>query len=506
MTQKYEPIPDLETGGGGGFSAASGTNDDGKLVAIHGTVSSVLDRLDDGGDIIVEAVTESSAYRVLVDALEPVADKLSVVVSKAKGCLSSYYDAAKERALPDETSSRALSNDTQTAAEKYPEANEQELKLLMLLDGAKEKATPEINLPRLNPEDIGIPLSLREFFGSLKLATVSLIVILMTALPVVLSGSPVAIALFPYYACLLVFVASVPATRKRLSEQFMAIFENIEEVQANVNDKISAVLDGGTAYVASVQDNIDKVLEPIRPKLDQVTKLESALRKINPNIDIPDVSDIEEKLDDAADSIRDVFDSTKKAADLTKHIPKPLRSRINFEVIVTFPALLVFLILQLVAVFASSGGGSSAAGAVVETAAGSAATAFNPGLIAAAFKSYFAVVIQLGISFFSTQSSFLAKGMNNGIDKVECDVNEVLNRIVEPVFKNFFVKRMEEIKAKILELIKKMEMIEGPLKKLTSIQIPKVPKGLSKMTDSFKSKVEMPKMDLPKMPSFKNRF
>jgi len=103
------------------------------------------------------------------------------------------------------------------------------------------------------------------------------------------------------------------------------------------------------------------------------------------------------------------------------------------------------------------------------------------------FKSWFATIIQLLITFLMTQFAALVKSINSIIAKIETDINDILDKKIRPTFDTIFTDGFGIIRNKMLEMIKKIEKIEGPLEKAESMGGINLSKGFSGLGGSLKS-------------------
>lgn len=92
-------------------------------------------------------------------------------------------------------------------------------------------------------------------------------------------------------------------------------------------------------------------MAPIKETLDYATEVEEMLQKVDPTIDIPDTTDIEEAFNGIGDNLTTVCQFSKKAVRVTEKIPRPFQDNSKFQQYVVKPLLVVFLIMQLVGVW-----------------------------------------------------------------------------------------------------------------------------------------------------------
>ena len=182
----------------------------------------------------------------------------------------------------------------QSLEEKYPDANELERTFLGTLDDAMEKAKPEVSIPKFAASQVGPPAHPREFLESIVTPTIAFVISLGSAIVVAMMASPLAMKLFPYYTGLLTIGGSILPMKKAAETRSNSIFDNIDAKEKQVRDLVDGVSSTALGYIDTSENTLDKALAPARDKLDNATKLEKMLRKIDPTVDIPDPKDIEE--------------------------------------------------------------------------------------------------------------------------------------------------------------------------------------------------------------------
>lgn len=108
-------------------------------------------------------------------------------------------------------------------------------------------------------------------------------------------------------------------------------------------------------FVDTIQGMVEQgAVEPIRPKLNMATKVESIFKKINDTIEIPDASDIERKLHGCADEVQEKRKAVKKLINFRKFIPVFFQSKENFfKYADKYPVLAIFLAIKLTGVHPS---------------------------------------------------------------------------------------------------------------------------------------------------------
>lgn len=429
-----------------------------------------------------------------------------------------------------------------TPQEKYPEANEQEAELLGKLDDIIANADPDFEPPLLPVELIkeGAPRELKALIEALKIPFAAFLVTLAMAAMFVAMNNPVAYALYPYVTCVIIFLGTVPSLKKRFSEGISVILFQTDNITRQTMGQVDGVADKALGYVKSVDDGLDSVIEPIKGKLDQATKLEKMLQKIDPDIDIPDTSDIEEELSDATEKVLGIVQKVKDSLDLAEYIPKFVQSQPMFDNYVVYPFLAGCLLMQLITTYASThatvvdsaGDELAISGNFTDVNATDVSDAtdesilvgndtrllvdvlnnvqYNPnvtmtgagfmdelkdqwGLVMIALNAFIGAVVQILICFIMTQKSIVYTAINKKILQVSGHINVVLDDKVKPVFHDVLVKSMSFVKNELLTIIKKVEKIEGPLNKVSK-SIPSLPKNMPSLPKN------MPKVEVPKVP------
>jgi len=92
----------------------------------------------------------------------------------------------------------------------------------------------------------------------------------------------------------------------------------------------------------------------MRPKLEKITKFETRIKKIDPHMELPDVTKLEEKIESAEKKVVSKFSEMKEAVDVMGLISAPIRSKGNFNLYIVYPVLTVYL-LTLISFLPRSG-------------------------------------------------------------------------------------------------------------------------------------------------------
>lgn len=359
-------------------------------------------------------------------------------------------------------------------AKKYPEANAFERKFLGKLDHAIANATPKVALPRLKSSDFGPPQSITDLVVTLKYPTIALLFTILSSLLGTFLESPFFALIFPYYSCIVAYLSSLPATKGEIDKKANAFLSKVEGQKARAEKRLEGVVDKALGFIERARDAMVTAISPVKETLSKATELEEMLQKVDPDIDIPDTTDIEEAFDGCTDKVESIVKLCKKAVDISKKIPRPLQNKGSFDKFIVYPLLAFFLVMQLIEVWQIQKHGTlpnspsaMVANTVVRKLGTSNSSTFvvNTDLITNAVQSYVTVVVQLLLTFVMAHVSVLAKQSNMIIKQIESSLNEALDERAAPIFHVVFEDGFGAIKKKMLNLILKMEKIEAPLKK-----------------------------------------
>lgn len=383
--------------------------------------------------------------------------------------------------VPDVDSGVAASDgktSAERAKEKYPEASDLEATFLGHLDDAIDNAEPTVAFPPVDPSEIGEADSPSGLLNALKLPMAALVVsIVLTFLVVWIHVGGLTHA-YPYLSALLIFVASIPPTRGRFLKQTAPFFDKIDSIKDLIEGKIKELEEKALSYLTQAYDAFNKAIEPMRPKLDLATKAETMLRKIDPSIDIPDLSDIEKSFDGFEDQVKAAFAPVMDMIDITSLIPIPFQSRFQLEMYSLHPFFVVFFLLQLLVTWLST-----------SFLFGNPANANEWELISYSILSFLVAAAQVALAFFFTNVLMVVGHINAFLLKVTGSVNGSLDHATGPTFTSVFKDGFGSIRDKMLGLMAKMNKLEGPLGK---VKMPELPGGLKVP--------KVPKVKVPGMP------
>lgn len=177
------------------------------------------------------------------------------------------------------------------AQEKYPEAGTKvEAEFLGRLDDAIDNCQPKISIPRISPDQLQPTSDIKDqnaLLHALKLPTVALVAMIATAFLLMITTSPLAKVIYPYLACITTFLSSVPDIRKRFLSAAVPVFDKFDRLKETTEQRVEGVSSKGFQYLNATEKAMNQSIAPIKDKAEFATKMESALRRIDPDIDIP---------------------------------------------------------------------------------------------------------------------------------------------------------------------------------------------------------------------------
>lgn len=250
----------------------------------------------------------------------------------------------------------------EAAKAKYGIQGDQESELLAMLDNASDME-PSFDIPLdINPEDL---LSSQEEAGmsylwSLVAPTVSVVCTMALAwlLSMTAQGdawiskisTDILIPLFPYFNAMVVFYNSFGPMQKRFMDAIEPVFRKLKTLQTSVDRNVDQLADKIDSVVDRLQRKVNQVLAPYLPKLNMASKLEVMVKKVKPDVDIPDPSDIDKEFDQAQGLVRSKLDDAKKQIDIPSILPSIFQSSQAFYWRVVIPFGILALAVQLLVV------------------------------------------------------------------------------------------------------------------------------------------------------------
>jgi hypothetical protein len=201
------------------------------------------------------------------------------------------YEVVPDVEQPDDIELPASDILIAKAKERYPEAGTKlEAEFLGRLDDAIDNCKPKIEIPRISPDQLQPSTEIKNqhaLLKALQLPTVALVTMIVVALLLMVTNSPLAKAIYPYLACVTTFLSSVPDIRKRFLAAVQPVFEKFELLKGKTERRVEGISTKGFKYLDVTEKAMNQAIAPIKDKVAFATKLETALKQFYPDIDIP---------------------------------------------------------------------------------------------------------------------------------------------------------------------------------------------------------------------------
>ncbi|KAL7575829.1 hypothetical protein ACA910_003152 [Epithemia clementina (nom. ined.)] len=244
------------------------------------------------------------------------------------------------------------------SAASYPELPEDQGQLMANFDLAAASANLDFKMPQADPAELASQGE--SMIMSMITPTVASLCTLAAGMLLGYEAqysrlAAVGVLLFPYINAVIQFVVSINPLQNRLMSSAETIFEKKERTQEIVQDGFDNITRKVDKTVDNLQSQVVGVLDPIRPTLDQASAQAEPLKRLDPDLDIPDVSDIDEEFDEAQGKVgARVAEAKEQLTNPDQYTPEPLHSASKFYWKIIFPILLTALFLQLVVAFATT--------------------------------------------------------------------------------------------------------------------------------------------------------
>lgn len=238
----------------------------------------------------------------------------------------------------------------------HPGLKDREVDLLATLDEAVANK-PSFEIPAVDPDTL--ESKGKTFLLSLLQPTVTVVCsALVSWLLALTAQSETALSslgaflipIYPYLNAIAVFISSYFPLAGRFTDAVSPVLEQMGSTVQKAERNVDALGDRVDQIVDSIQVQVNEVLEPYKPMFARAAQAETALRKINPDVDIPDPDDINREFDEAQGKVGEKLDEAKAKIDVEKVIPVPLRSKESFYWRIVVPAAAVACLLQLLLV------------------------------------------------------------------------------------------------------------------------------------------------------------
>lgn len=406
-----------------------------------------------------------------------------------------------------------------SAKEKYPDFDEDQANLLSRMDAAMNMKI-DLNLPKVSASDL--KTEGQSFLAGMVFPTTTAVVTFAAALFVGTEAksagagdwATILAILFPYINAIALFCASVPPIKQRFLDAVKPVYAQLGKVDEKVEDAVGKITPMVDTTVDGIQAQVGNVLEPVKPTLDKASSRLDMLKKLDPDIDIPDTSDIDREFDEAQGVVGAKVDEAKKHLDLDQYVPKVISTSDIFFWKVIFPVLLVALSLQLLAAFVtayinSTTGASEAPARLLitvpefkapdvhipsvnltslenfdykerfselEEGAGEDEEEFEEavksshGLVICVAVAYVSAALQIMLVFFMTQGAVLAGFVNKAMSQKTAGVDRTLREYgVSGAMEDVMGTRMGRIRTKLMKILTVWKKVKGLMNKLGPI-------------------------------------
>lgn len=248
------------------------------------------------------------------------------------------------------------SGDRKVIISEYSDLEPNQQKLFLDLDDAiafsdLQFATPELDLSDVVERG-------QSFFVSIVSPTA--VALLQVALAFYIENeekihdiSESMVVIFPYLGALLQFVVSIRPTQKRIIDTTSPVFGQIDAGADRVNSYMAGLQPHVDTMVAFLRQETRAILEPIEPTLVNANKIEFMLKRIDPEVDIPETKDVDKIFDKVQAGVAFKIKEAQSKMDLRQYIPPSLKSPQAFYWKIIFPILCVAFLVQMVGAFVS---------------------------------------------------------------------------------------------------------------------------------------------------------
>jgi len=238
----------------------------------------------------------------------------------------------------------------------HPGLKDREVDLLATLDEAVANK-PSFAVPAVDPH--ALESKGKTFLVSLLQPTVTVVCSTLVSWLLALTAqsemglaslATFLIPFYPYLNAIAVFVSSYFPLAGRFTDAVSPVLDQMGSTVQKAERNVDALGDRVDQIIESIQVQVNEVMEPYKPMFARAVQAETALRKINPDIDIPDPDDINREFDEAQGIVGAKLDQAKEKINVEKVIPVPLRSKQSFYWRIVVPVAVVAFLFQLILV------------------------------------------------------------------------------------------------------------------------------------------------------------
>eukprot|EP00523_Entomoneis_sp_CCMP467_P009887 CAMPEP_0168736768 /NCGR_PEP_ID=MMETSP0724-20121128/10033_1 /TAXON_ID=265536 /ORGANISM="Amphiprora sp., Strain CCMP467" /LENGTH=707 /DNA_ID=CAMNT_0008783981 /DNA_START=71 /DNA_END=2194 /DNA_ORIENTATION=+ len=241
------------------------------------------------------------------------------------------------------------------APASYSELPDNQAHLMKDFDAAAATANLEFEMPAADPNELASKG--KDMIMSMLTPTITAVAAMASGLWLNYEAQYSALAgflvlCFPYINSTLQFATSIKPLQDRLYSAVEPIFAKKESAEEEVAEGFENITRTVDKKVDSLQEEVGDVLDPLKPTLDKASAQAAPLKRLDPDLDIPDYDDIDEEFDEAQGKVGDRVDAARNQfSNVNQYLPEPLHSAKNFYWRIVFPVLLTALLLQLSVAF-----------------------------------------------------------------------------------------------------------------------------------------------------------
>lgn len=242
------------------------------------------------------------------------------------------------------------SKSLETAKGKYPELDDKQADLIFTFDEAIASSSLDISLPTTSPDDL--VTQGKSFLQGIVSPTLTSLCTMAAAF--VLSATAQANALaamivpfFPYLNAVVVFASSFKPIQDRFMSAVEPVFTQVDTAEGKVKKSVDDVGTNVDATIDSLQAKVGDVLKPMEPTLKKAKLQTGALKKLDPELEVPDLDDVNKEFDEMQGVVVKKIEEAEEHLVLDKYIPAYLQSADSFYWRIVFPVAVVALLIQL---------------------------------------------------------------------------------------------------------------------------------------------------------------
>ena len=167
--------------------------------------------------------------------------------------------------------------------------------------------------------------------------------------------STILFLLFPYVNAIIIFLATFRPIQTRCMTSVEPIFQKLDSIQDTIQSSISNISTNVNMTIETADTKMKEAMEPVLPTLQMATQYESMIRKVQPDVDIPDATDIDREINETrtivTNPLQEATTQITKLMKDTEMIPYPFQSSTKFYWSIVVPIAIVCLCTQLGVVY-----------------------------------------------------------------------------------------------------------------------------------------------------------